>query len=372
MGHPQRFNLIAIDGVLMLFWAGRPLHPYHKALASEFEPLDDVLPEGTIPFALSPSGLIPSPRYSEFGPSSALIQHLHSILPEYIPSVPHSTPDSDSDSTTVKAATSNENISGQQQTGGFGLPSIPMPAVHLNMDVRNMKWGWPGYLTFKKNLKDKGKQKDAKVGAEDPKHEPDTEIKPDPGREGGVPSDAPVVDTDVSGSHPPKEEEKVGVQVEVDTVSLADAIESQNTHGGSSDERSPGAGTPSEAPPLPVTRTIKVPPEDGEIPTAAQPVNPVPEFQEGAEGASQQPTSARTPSPSPEELLPTILEPPLPPITFSQTLVHLAPRDDPLQTAKRKLYYLTVRRPECVCFPRDLTEKWVSIYDDRKRTSLLP
>jgi len=36
-----------------------------------------------------------------------------------------------------------------------------------------------------------------------------------------------------------------------------------------------------------------------------------------------------------------ISEPQLPPVTFSQTLVHLAPRGDPLRTTKWKVYYLT-------------------------------
>lgn len=356
MGHLQRFH-DAIDGVLMLLRAGRPLHPYYKALASQFEPLDDVLPEGTIPFALSPSGLIPSPRFSEFSPSSALVQHLRHILPEYVPSAPHSTPDPESGSPPIKAATTNETISSQQQTGGFALPTIPMPAVHLNMDMRNLKWGWPGYLTFGKNAKDKEKQGNAKVGADEPKYEPELEVKPDPGREIEVPPDEPVVSDGVTGPDPLKEEEKVGVEVEVevDTASLADAIKSQNGHGGSN-EHSSGAGTPNEAPPSPAAGTINPVPEDDATPTAVQPVNSVPASQEGRKGVSQQPVFTGTPTSSPEELPPTISEPPSPPVEFSQTLIYLAPRGDPLRTTKRKLYYLTVRLPSRVCFPQYLTE----------------
>lgn len=347
-------HFIPIDGVLILFWVGRPLHPNYKALASQFEPLNDVLPEGIILFALSSSGLIPSLRFSEFSPSSSLVQHLRSILPEYIPSTPHSTPDPESDSTSVRAATPNENTSGQPQTGGFALPTIPMPAVHLNMDVRNLKWGWPGYLTFGKNVKDK--QRNGKVSEDKPKQELELEVKPDLGEESGIPSDALAVSDDAPGSHPPKEEEKVGVETEVDTVSLADAIESQNIHGGSSNEHSPGEGTPTELPPSPATRIIGPVPEDDATPTAVQPADALPASQEETEGVPQQPVPLRTPTPSPEELLPTILEPPLPPVTFSQTLVHLAPRGDPLRTTKRRLYYLMVRCPSRACFRLDLTK----------------
>ena len=333
--------------MLILRWLGRPLHPHYKVLASQFEPLDYVLPIESIPFALSPSGLIPSPRFSEFSPSPALVQHLGSILPEYVPSNPHLTPNLELDPNSIKATASIENISGQQPTGGFALPTIPMPAVNLNVDVRNLKWSWPGYLTFGKNSKDKEKQKNASPVTDERNPDLKQEPKPDAGGEGRDPSGAPVADGDVPGSGPPKEEEKVGVEVEVDTVSLADAIESENIHRGSSNEHLPGTSTPSETPPSPATRTIV--PDDDATPTAVQQANPVP-APRGVDEMSRQPTSASPPLPSPEELPPTISEPPLPPITFSQTLVHLAPPGHPLRTTKRRLYYLTVCRPSRLCF----------------------
>ena len=346
-----------IDGVLTFFWVGRPLHPHYKALGSQFEPLDDVLPTQSIPFALSPSGLIPSPRFSEFSPSPALVQHLRSILPEYVPMVPQSAPDPESDSGPIRTTASADNISSQQSTGGFALPTIPMPAVNLNMDVRNLKWNWPGYLTFGKNSKDKEREKSGKVSRDEQK-KPDAELesKPDADGEGGASS----VDGDSPGADPPKEEEKLVVEVEVDTASLADAIGSENGRGGSSNEHSPGAGTPSEAPSSPATRTIRPIPDDV-TPVAVQPADPVSVLQ-GIYETSQQSTSTRPPSPSPEkELPPAISEPPSPPppVTLSQTTVHLAPLEHPLRTTKRRLYYLTVRRPSRVSFFKDLNWKCV-------------
>ena len=335
-----------IDGVLTLFWVGRPLHPHYKALGSQFEPLDDVLPTQSIPFALSPSGLILSPRFSEFSPSPALVQQLRSIIPEYVPSVPQSAPDPESDSSPTKATASAENTSGQQPTGGFALPTIPMPAVNLNMDVRNLKWNWPGYLTFGKNSKDKEREKNGKVPG-------DEQTKPD--TDGGASS----VDSDSPGADPPKEEEKLVVEVEVDTASLADAIGSENGRGGSSNEHSPGAGTPSEAPSSPATRTIR--------PIAIQPTDPVTVLR-GVDETSQQPTSPGPPSPSPEKELPPTISAPPPPVTFSQTTVHLAPPEHPLRTTKRRLYYLTVRRTSRVFFSRSELEMCF-VGADRKRTS---
>lgn len=367
-GSHSRVPGYRLNGVLTLLWVGRPLHPHYKALGSQFEPLDDFLPIQSIPFALSPSGLIPSPRFSEFSPSPALVQHLRSILPEYVPSIPQPPPDpeSDSGSGSIKAAASTENSSGQQLTGGFTLPTIPMPAVNLNMDMRNLKWNWPGYLTFGKNSKDKGKQKNAKVAGDEQK-KPDAELesKPDIGGERGGSSSASVTDDDIPGSDLPKEEEKLVVEVEVDTASLADAMESENSRGGSSDEHSPGAGTPSEAPPSPATRTIGPISDHDVTPIAVQLADPVTVLR-GVDETSQQPTSTRSPSPNLEELSPTISEP-LPPVTFSQTLVHLAPPEHPLRTTKRRLYYLTVRRPLHAFLSRSEPEM-ILVGADRKRT----
>ena len=319
------------------------MHPYYKALASQFELLDEVLPIHSIPFALSPSGLIPSRRFTEFSPSPPLVQHLCSILPEYIPSDPQPPPDSESDSNSVKAAVSTENTSGQQSTGGFALPTIPMPAVNLNMDMRNLKWTWPGYLTFGKNSKDKGKQKKAKSRGDEWKPGAEPESKPDTGEEGTSP-DTSVTDSDVPSSDPPNEGEKIGVEVEVDAVSLAEAMESENRHEGSSGEHSPGTSTPSEAHPSPAARTIRPTSDEDVTPTVVQDVDGAPM---SCDETSHQSSPIRFPSPGPEELPANIPEALPPPVTFSQTPVHLAPPGHPLQTAKQKVYYLTVCRHSC-------------------------
>ena len=343
----RRLRPTTIVGVLILFRVGRPLHPHHKALASQFEPLDAILPAGSIPFALSPSGLIPSPRFSEFSPSPALVQHLRSILPEHVPSVSRQSPDPESDSNPIKAATSNESGSGQQRAGGFALPTIPVPAVNLNMDMRNLKWGWPGYLTFGKNSKDKEKQKNAKATVDEPKPDSESETKPDGVEEGRTSSDTPVIGNGDPDPDPPEGGEKVGVGVEVDTASLADAMESENNHSGSSSEHSPGVCTPSEAPQSPTTGAIGPELEDDATPTAVQPSNHVPASQEEMKEIPRQSTPG-PPSPSPEELPPAISEPPAPPVTFSQTMIYLAPPGRPLLTTKRRLYHLTVCRPSPV------------------------
>ena len=355
-------------GVLIPFWVGRPLHPHYKVLVSQFESLDDVLPTESISFALSSSGLIPSPRFSEFGPSPPLVQHLRSILPEYVPGAPDPSPDPESDSSMVKTTASNEDP-GQHPTTGFSLPTIPVPTVNLNVDMRNLKWNWPGYLTFGKNSKDKERQKGVKANVNEQKPGSEPESKPDAGGEGEASEDVLVAEGDTPCSDPPKEEEKVEVEVEVDTLSLADAMESENSRGGSSSAHS---RAPSETPPSPTIRTIEPIPDDDATPTATQPPDPDAILQ-GVNEISQLPASTEPPSPGSEEgSHPVTSEPPPPPVMFSQTLVHLAPPGHPLRTTERRLYYLTVRHPPDTFFSSrsELTRRLAG--NDRKRISPLP
>lgn len=240
------------------------------------------------------------------------------------------------------------------------MPTIPIPAVTLNMDMRNLKWGWPGYLTFGKNSKDKDKLKNAKAAVDERKPDSDAASKPDTGGEGETPSDAPAAEGDIPGPDPPKEGEKVAVEVEVDTVSLADAMESEGGHGESSNNHSSGVGTPGEILLPLVTSTVGPTTDDIPTPIAVQPADSIPASREGTDEISQHPTSPTSSSPIPEEELPpVIVEPPLAPVTFSQTLVHLAPPGHPLQTTKRRLYYLTVRRRSRLFPLRDLSRKYV-------------
>jgi len=228
----------------------------------------------------------------------------------------------------------------------FSLPTIPMPAVSLNVDMRNMRWSWPGYLTFGKNSKDKEKRKNAKGPLDQQKHDPKLEPKPDTGGEGGAPSDTPVAEGDIPNSEPPKETEKVEVEVEVDTVSLADAME-ESGPGGSSNAHSPGPGTPNEAPPPPAVGSVEPTPDENPPPAAVQLTDPVPVFREGVDEVSEEPDSISPPLSSPEEPPPIILEPPPLLVEFSQTSVYLAPPGHPLQTTKRRLFYLTVSNVLC-------------------------
>ena len=84
---------------------------------SQFESPGGFLPMQSIPFAVFHSGVIPSPRFSRFGPSSTLGQHLRSILSGYVPGTQDPPPDPRSDFNAVETAASNKNRGGQPTTG---------------------------------------------------------------------------------------------------------------------------------------------------------------------------------------------------------------------------------------------------------------
>lgn len=223
---------------------------------------------------------------------------------------------------------------------------IPIPAVGLNVDMRNLRWSWPGYLTFGKSPKDEERKKGKKTTVDEQKSNSELGSKPVTGEETSL--DALVAEGDTPCSDPLKEEGKVEVEVEVDTLSLADAMESENGHGGTSSTHS---RTPSEAPPSPAARTIGPMSGDNAMPTAVRPPGPGAIFREGVDEMSHRPVSTGPLSPRSEEVPhPATSEPPPPPVTFSQTPVHLAPPGNPLRAIERRLYYLTVRHPSHTLF----------------------
>ena len=111
---------------------------------SQFKSLGGFLPMQSIPFAFFHSGVIPS-RFSEFSPST-FVQHLHSILSEYVPGTQDPPPDQRSDSNAVKTAASNKNHE-KKTHGWFSLPETPIPAVPPDVDTQNPKYSMVGMGT---------------------------------------------------------------------------------------------------------------------------------------------------------------------------------------------------------------------------------
>ncbi len=156
-------HLGTCDGLHWKAWfltsAGVPLHPLHAVLTPLLDKFASTLPDELVTFALIPPYVVPprTPKYP-----LALVRYILARIPPPptpvprkkssgytdpgpppVPSGPISTPVTTSD----QGSTANG--------GGFAMP-IPMPTmpampkVNFSLDMKNVKWDWPTYLTFGK------------------------------------------------------------------------------------------------------------------------------------------------------------------------------------------------------------------------------
>lgn len=211
----------------------------------------------------------------------------------------------------------------------------------MNLDMRNIKWGWPGYLTF-------GKTKE--VGSLLIPTTPLDWLKETPKEEGGK-------DLDYINAS----------SMNVDTESLQDAISSDNAH-----STRPSSPAHSHIAPSPAPSSAALRQEDGSpIPAAPSIVGPDEEKSLGSPSPNdnsheEPPHRSNTaqnfdekaqdifPSEDVTITLPEVQEvqsaernkslPPLevPPLLFLPTTVHLADEDAPTVTRKMRVWHATV------------------------------
>ncbi|KAI1793552.1 hypothetical protein LXA43DRAFT_1001272 [Ganoderma leucocontextum] len=140
---------------------GIPLHPSHANLTPLLDKFASKLPDELMTFALLPPHFIPSrtPQYP-----AALIRHVLARIPPPTTPVPKNKPAIPSSAMTPPPAArmGQQTIPADvkpppaQTEAGFAfpiplMPNMPaMPNMNFGLDVKNMKWGWPGYLTFGK------------------------------------------------------------------------------------------------------------------------------------------------------------------------------------------------------------------------------
>ena len=143
---------------------GIPLHPSHAKLSLPLDEFAANLPHELTTFALLPPHIIPCriPRYPP-----ALIRHVLARIPPPITPVPNNKP-TNSSSAAMNSPTDGQVGVGQGATSAdikpppvhtesgfvFPLPPMPnmpaMPNMNFSLDMKNMRWGWPDYLTFGK------------------------------------------------------------------------------------------------------------------------------------------------------------------------------------------------------------------------------
>ena len=274
-------------------------------------------------FALIPPYVIPSrnPRYP-----AALVRYILARIPPPPPSVPQHKrkpswpPESAASITPQKPSSSGHTkqaVSIDTGLMGLSMPPMPtMPNMNFNLDVKSLKWGWPGYLTFGKGGNTKGSP-----GALIPSAAPTSLADivegtqdPNPPRNGEAKSAPARTDT-----------------LDVDTASLLEAISSESV-GSYTRAASPAPSALSRSSQL---GEISPQPGGNTSPVDASPVD-APDTQ--ADGVHLTVPGVARPPPS----LP-LLQEPRPARDFFTVTVQLASSEDVLKTEKKRVLHLTVR-----------------------------
>ncbi|KAI0334536.1 hypothetical protein GY45DRAFT_1343283 [Cubamyces sp. BRFM 1775] len=314
---------------------GIPLHPLHKELTPLLDSFVSKLPQELVAFALIPPYVIP-PRAPRYPPE--LVRFVLSRIPP--PATPVSRANSlglglgapthaslatqESGPSMPPATQPSSNTESKRNSASTLLPLPPMPNMNLGLDMRNLKWAWPGYLTFGKP----GTNTKASTVLPTPAAPGTTFVSPS-----GQKEDAGTIQDDGLKPH-----DGVAVKsretLEVDTASLLEAIttESIGSHtraaspapsalsrssqlGDSSDRV--GANNPSPTEPNLVAFLA---PDDGQPETS---------------GAALQSSDPPTTSTVNDTTTPRVTR------SFLQSLVHLASSSDPLVTEKQRVLHLT-------------------------------
>ncbi|KAI0923963.1 hypothetical protein AcW1_006762 [Taiwanofungus camphoratus] len=134
---------------------GVPIHPFSRVLTPILDDLAPHIPEDTCAFALMPPYVIPSNGFYLLRYPPSLVQHIISrIPPPSPPTAPVASSSDAAESTTTSQPSSgdgrfNEQADGEKQTdtavAGTASTFLSMPSMNLGMDMRSLKWSWPGF-----------------------------------------------------------------------------------------------------------------------------------------------------------------------------------------------------------------------------------
>ncbi|OCH87382.1 hypothetical protein OBBRIDRAFT_796262 [Obba rivulosa] len=307
---------------------GEPLHPLSRVATPLLDRYSSAISDDLCVFALKPPYVIPSSKFST--------SRYPRLLPHYVMSrIPPPTVPAEADADASKVATSTSGAAAGQEDGKSSEASratspssfLAMPSMNLSMDMRGLKWNWPGYLTF------------GKV--------PRTSSLPT--SPSGTPAKLPPSDTDqhttTDDSVDAKQHAIEGLKpdpVGVDTESLLEAISSQNVHTPSTREGSPASA---HVPQSQIEEIASF--ETEEIPEFVQDENTTlsVDLSDTASNVSDDhvvegSTRPSTPmDPQRAASTETILQEALPP--FLSTRVHLSDATDAFQTQRKRVWHLT-------------------------------
>ncbi|KAI0350698.1 hypothetical protein OH77DRAFT_1488693 [Trametes cingulata] len=311
---------------------GIPLHPLHDKLTPLLESFISTLPQELLTFALIPPYVIPprSPRYP-----AALVRHVLSRIPP--PQPPIARKDSSGPITppaTVVASSQASNTapstSGKEESGGAGssalvtnLLSMPtVPAMNLGLDMKALKWNWPGYLTF-------GKSGTTSKSSSAPQTPPAAAVLPieSPDAQRGT-----AITASNEGLRP---DGGIGARKEtldVDRASLLEAISTESI-GSYTRAASPAPSVLSRSSQLGDSTVTEAAEKGSSVGSRSSPVQGNSEAEgtvEAAAGSVEIPASLLTKAAIPRTAP-----------QFFRASVYLAHPDDPLATEKKRLLHLT-------------------------------
>ena len=314
---------------------GAPLHPLAPSLVPIVDDYARTLPDTMHVFVLTPPHIVPSTPFSSRRFPSALIRHVVLRIPPREEPRPAPPPVPPAEKATIQdlvPVTANLNARSLDPTAVAQITQKSVESATVNtfmamanvtraMDPRQLKWGWPGYLSF-------GKGAQAK-----PTDVPQSPAEP--------PSSTPTAADESSpdGKENKPHEAYLGVpdghkSLEVDRESLQEAL-SDNQSIASGQRMSP---SPS---PSPARSQIPLREEDGnagENKTTEGEGSKALDRHEEVPDASEAADSIQSVPPETESTHPP--SPPLP--TLRPSTVNLAEPTNPVATRKWRVWQMTV------------------------------
>ncbi|EEB90537.1 hypothetical protein MPER_11241 [Moniliophthora perniciosa FA553] len=287
---------------------GVALHPRHTALAPLLEEFSYNVPVNAAPIVLTSRHIIPSRRYTNGRLPHSLLRHLLSLVPPSPESSELRLPSDPEGTLRLKQPTDPGNAKGIATRKDADPTQNHHTFIGIPTGNLNMKWGWPGYLTFGKSSQARAAASPASSGQEQKDdRKPETEETDDKASVASQP-----------------------VEAEVDKGALDYAMSSDNVHIGdrASVEGEKEVSTLGSPASVTISELDKESSSDSEV--IRDLVDSSPEDAQ-KEGGSSVSVASSEPAPAP---LP-------PPRQFSSTSVHIADPDNPLLTQRRKVYHLS-------------------------------
>lgn len=331
---------------------GPPLHPLTRSLTPILDDFTSQLTFDTTLFALIPPHTVPSTKLMNSNYSNNLPRHIMTRLPP--PPPPTTKPEimqpSISDDPTIHASTPRQELPANHGKGGEqsadeikpGTAFMNIPPMNLNLDVRNIKWNWPGYLTF-------GKANSARPSVPTTPLEPSRSHSsaPSVNEQEEKPTATPPAAAMEDNKSDPRKDQPV-----IDTESLQEAMESDGIHAHPSAESSP-LPSPPVVTPLPEGVASPITEESSPDSHLTAEETPLPDSSDDEKSDNSEDHDDTRLESSTDGLTvgqpdtpPVVSPPPTPPPpeplpSFLQTTVFLPEGDDPSNTARRKVLHLT-------------------------------